>query len=420
MSDRAAIPADESAARLPGVVARARPGAQDLADTAHADASPAGGDTVSLLDIVAPLVESWKLILLGTLLSGVLAAGATYLIRPVFTSRTVFMPPQQAQSSAASALATLGNLAGLSGAITSRGPADQYVALLQSVTIMDRVIERFELMRVYETKLRSDARRILDSNTRVTVGKKDGLITVEVDDHDPKRAAEMANRFVVELRDLSGTLALTEAQQRRVFFESHLRTTRERLTQAQTELQTGGFNAGALKSEPRAAAESYAQIRAQATAAEVRLRVLRQSLADSAPEVRQQEATLAALRQQLARAEQPTRASNDVDYVSRYREFKYQETLFELFSRQYELARLDESREGALIQVIDPAAPADRRSSPKRARTTLITASAALLALTVFVLLREAWRRATTGERDSRTLQRLRAALGRRTQRSAR
>lgn len=374
---------------------------------------PAAEDTISLLDLVTPVVESWKLILFGSLLVGALAASATYLVTPLFTSRTVFLPPQQAQSGPASALATLGNLAGLGGALTSRGPADQYVSLLQSTTIADRIIDRFGLMEAYESKLRSDARRALDAHTRVSIGKKDGLITVEVDDTDPQRAADIANRYVAELRELSGSLALTEAQQRRAFFEGHLRATRERLALAQAELQSGGFNPGALKSEPRAAAESYAQLRAQATAAEVRLRVLRQSLADGTPEVQQQTATLAALRQQLARAEQPTQGAPSVDYVSRYREFKYQETLFDLFSRQYETARLDESREGALIQVIDTAAPADRRSSPKRARTTLLATAAAFLVLLLFVLLREAWRRAVSSGHDSEAWRRLRRALGR-------
>jgi uncharacterized protein involved in exopolysaccharide biosynthesis len=370
-------------------------------------------DTVTLLDIVTPILESWKLVFFGSLLAGVIAVGCTYLMRPVFTARTVFVAPQQPQSSAASAIAALGNLTGLGASVGSRNSAEQYVALLQSTTVADRMIERFGLMQSYESELRSDARRVLGSRTRVSIGKKDGLITLEVDDHDPKVAAEMANRYVDELRELTSSLALTEAQQRRLFFEQQLQATRLRLSRAQADLQSSGFNPGALKSEPRAAAESYAQLRARVTEAEVRLRVLRQTLADSAPEVVQQTALLAALRQQLVRTELPAVDRQDADYIGRYREFKYQEALFDLFARQFESARIDESREGALIQVIDAAKPADRRTSPKRAVTGILTVAAAMFTLLVFVLLREAWRRTVEAQRDSRALHRLQTALGR-------
>ena len=366
-----------------------------------------------MLDIAASVVESWKLILFGSLLVGAFAVAGTYLSRPVYTARTVFLPPQQPQSSAASALATLGSLAGLGGSVGSRSPAEQHVALLQSTTVADRMIERFGLMQRYEAKLLSDARRALGGRTRISIGKKDGLITLDVDDHDPKAAADMANQYVDELRELTSSLALTEAQQRRVFFEKQLQATRVRLSRAQAELQRSGFNAGALKSEPRAAAESYAQLRARVTEAEVRLRVLKQSLAHTAPEVIQQSALLAALQQQLDRTELPIVERQDADYVSRYREFKYEETLFELFARQFESARIDESREGSLIQVIDAAKPADRRTSPKRAFTGVVTTAVAMFALLVFVLLRESWRHVVNENRDSRALHRLQSAFGR-------
>ena len=373
------------------------------------------GDAVSLLDIATPLLESWKLIVVGSLLAGLMAYALTYLMQPVFTSRTVLLPPSQPQGAATAALSSLGNLAGVAGVGgAQRNPAEQYVALLQSTTVADRLIDHHKLMQVYEAKLRSDARRALGARTRVTVGKKDGLITVEVDDHDPQRAAIIANRYVDELRTVSSSLALTEAQQRRVFFEAELRGTRDRLAAAQAALQSSGYNPGALKSEPRAAAESYAQLQAQATAAEIRLQMLRRGLADSAPEVQQQSAVAEALRQRVTRSEKPAQnAEATSDYVSRFREFKYQETMFELFSRQYETARLDEAREGALIQVVDVAAPADRRTSPKRVSTAALVTIAALFVLSVSVLLREAWRRTVAGEPDRGKLRRLRSALGR-------
>lgn len=371
-------------------------------------------DGVSVLDIVLLLAESLKLLVVGPLVVGLAALGFTYLITPTFTSHTVFLPPQPAQSAAASALASLGSLAGLAGSAATRSPAEQFAALLQSTTVAERMIERFDLMRIYNARLRSDARRVLGANTRISVGKKDGLITIESDDHEPKRAAEMANAYVEELRSLVASLALTEAQQRRVFFESQLAGTRDRLAAAQRALQDSGFNPGALKSEPRALAEAYAQLQAQVTAAEIRLQILRRGLADTALEVGQQVATLTALRAQLARAERPSNGQREADYVARFREFKHQEALFEMFSRQHEMARLDEAREAALIQVIDRAAPADRRTSPKRVLTALIATVGTLFMLTLFVLLREAWRRVVLNNQDSPAARRLRAVFARR------
>ena len=367
---------------------------------------------IDLLDLALPLLQHWKLLVIAPLLAGAVALGITYLIRPSFTSRTVFLPPQQQQSAAASAIASLGALSGLAGAAAGlKSPADQYVALLQSATVADRLIDEFKLMQVYDRKFRFEARKELADNTRVSLGKKDGLITVEVDDTDPQRAADMANRHVDELRRLTSQLALTESQQRRVFFEIQLKKTRDDLTQAQQQLQASGFNPGALKAEPKAAAEGYARLKAEVTAAEVRLQTLRRNLSDATPEVQQAQTMLGALRAQLGKTEATTDLTGGPDYISKFREFKYQETLFELFSRQYELARLDESREGALIQVVDVAKPAERKSKPKRAITAVATTLAALLLLAVFVVTRHFWRQSAARPEKAAKLAQLRAAL---------
>ena len=342
----------------------------------------------------AALRERLVLLTVAPLAAGVLALGITYLIAPTFTAVTTFMPPQQAQSGAASALAALGPLAGLAGgAIGTSNTGDRYVALMQSVTVSDRLIERFKLMEVYETKFRVDARKDLSKNVRISLGKKNGLINVEVDDTSPQRASDIANRYVDELRVVTAGLAVTEAQQRRVFFEQQLQQSRERLVQTQQALQASGFNPGALKAEPKAAADSYARLKAEVAAAEVRLQVTRGSLTDSAPEVRQQQATASALREQLARTEQAAPPAGGPDYISRYRDFKYQETLFDLYARQFELARADESREGALIQIVDSASAPERKSKPNRGSIAIMITLATAISLIAWVLIRHAMRR---------------------------
>lgn len=384
----------------------------------HAPVSGPGyedDDAISLLDLVLPLVEHWKLWLLGSLAVGLAALGIAFVMTPVYTARTTFLPPQQQQSGLASALASLGGLAGLAGAAGAiKSPADQYVALMQSVSATDRLIEQFELMKVYEADYRFEARKELEQNTRIAIGKKDGLISIEVDDKSPQRAAEMANAYVEELRRLTSELAVSEAQQRRMFFEKELKEARDQLARAQQALEASGFNVGALRAEPKAAAESYARLRAEITAAEVRLQVLRGTMADSAPEVQRQAAQLSALRGQLARLERSADDGAGPDYLTKYREFKYRETLFELFARQYELARVDESREGALIQVVDVALPPEYKSKPKRALIAVGATMVSLLLLGMFILVRHAWRQTAADPQSADKVARLRAAFGRR------
>ena len=368
-----------------------------MSDDTTESSLPAGLQTQAAgpgwVDLVRLLVQNRWLLLLGPVLAAAVALAASYAVKPTFTARTSFLPPQQAQSAAATALASLGALSGLVGATgTVRTPADQYVALMQSVTVADRLIDEFKLLTVYGENYRSEARDELAKRVRIAVGKKDGLINVEVDDHDPQRAATMANRYVDELRRLSSQLALTEAQQRRVFFESQLGMTRDLLTNAQQSLQASGFNAGALRAEPKAAAEAFARLKAEVSAAEVRLQVLRRGLADGTPEVAQQLAVLSAMRSELARAQTNESSSQGPDYVGRYREFKYQETLFELLARQFELARLDESREGALIQVLDVATAPEKPSKPRRGVVVVTTALVTLMLLLIGLVAGHAWR----------------------------
>lgn len=377
-------------------------------DPAHAP------EPSSLLLSLAALMESKGLLLGLPLAAGAVAVAVVLLLPPIYTARTTFLPPQQ-QNSAATAIAALGGLAALAGnAAGLKAPADQYVSLMTSNSVADRLSERFDLGKVYDEELRVDIRKMLAKATRVDIGKRDGLISVEVDDEDPRRAADLANAYVDELRAITGRLELTEAQQRRAFFEKRLTATRQDLARAQQALQASGFNASALKAEPRAAADAFARLRAELTAAETRLGVMRSGLADGAPEVRAQLVQIASLRAQMERLQQTETGTPDSDYVSRYREFKYQESLFEVYARQFELARADEAREGGLIQVVDMAQPPEKRSRPRRLLVIGGAMLFGLLTAVCFVLARERWRHLGRSAADASAWQRLNVALGRR------
>lgn len=366
-------------------------------------------DEISLLDLLQTIVDNLRLLVLGPLAVGLTALGVSFLIPPTYTAKTQILPPQQQQSAAASMLASLGSLGGLAGAVGGiKNPADQFIAYLKSVTLQDSLIERFKLVERYEVKTKTDARLALAGSVRTASGK-DGLISVEVDDKDPQFAAELANAHVEELRKLLGKLATTEAQQRRLFFEKQLTLAKDKLIQSEIALKATGVSGSVLKSNPASAVAAVAGIQASITAQEVKLGAMRGYLAETAPDFKQAMNELFSLRAQLAKQEKDTpstsgKATTEGDYITKYREFKYHETLFELFSKQFEVAKVDEAREGAVIQILDAAQPPERKSKPKKAQIAIIATLASGFALLLFVFIRQALRNASKNSESANKL----------------
>ncbi|MCI0352234.1 MAG: Wzz/FepE/Etk N-terminal domain-containing protein [Acidobacteriales bacterium] len=368
-------------------------------DETTAGVAAADGDEISLLDLALVMAETWRTLVFVPLTGGILALAISFLIPPTFTAVTRILPPTQQQSSSAALAAQLGTLAGLAGSAAGlRNPTDQYVALLTSRSVYDAIVQRFKLNELYGATFLEDARKMLELRTRVFAGSKDGIISIEVEDHDPGRAAEIANAFVEELRNLTKTLAITEAGQRRVFFEEQLVQAKENLTKAEIALQGSGVSSATLRTVPQSALESLARLKAQITTQEIKLASMRTFMTDANPEFRVAVRELAALREELSKAEQSSpvkKLDNGAEYIAKYRDFKYHETLFELMAKQYEIARLDEAREGAVIQVVDRAMAPERKSKPRKAMIAIVTTLVifALTLLTVFM--RHAWRNAT-------------------------
>jgi uncharacterized protein involved in exopolysaccharide biosynthesis len=388
-----------------------------MTDNIHNPSEPED-DEISLLDLLQTIVDNLRLLLLGPLAVGLAALGISFAVAPTFTATVKFLPPQQQQSAAASMLASLGGLGGIAGAAAGlKNPADQYLSFMKSNSVQDALIDRFKLQERYETKFKTDTRTSLTGSTRASSGK-DGLITVEIDDKDPKFAADLANAHVDELQKLLAKLAVTEAQQRRAFFEKQLGQVKDKMITAEQALRATGISGNVLKSNPTAAVAGVAALQAQVTAQEVKVGAMRGYLAETAPDFKQAMNELGSLRAQLAKQEkdQPA-ASGQGDYVTKYREFKYQEALFELFARQFEMAKVDESREGAVIQVLDAAQPPERKSKPKKAQIAIIATLAAGFALLLFVFIRQALRNAGQDPESASKLARLQAswrkALGR-------
>ena len=372
---------------------------------------------ISLLDLLQVVADNLRLLLGGSLLAGVLALGVTFLITPTFTASTTFLPPQQQASGAASLLQSLGSLGSLAGAAGGlKNPVDQYVAFLKSRSVQDALIDRFDLAQRYEQKYRQSTIKALDAIARVKSGK-DGLISVEIDDRDPQFAAALANAHVEELGKLLSRLAVTEAQQRRLFFEKQLSATKEKLIKAELALRSTGVSASVLKSSPVAAVEGVAKLKAAIAAQEIKLASMRGYLAESAFDFKQAQSELAAMRAQMAKLEtgdaSPQAMEAGGDYITKYREFKYFETLFELFSKQYEIARVDESREGAVIQVVDLATAPELKSKPQKALIAVLATLASGFVLLLFVFVRQAVRSSGADPETAEKLQRLRSAFRR-------
>lgn len=384
---------------------------------ANALGSPMGpedSDEISLLDLLQVIADNLRLLIMGPLAVGVAALGISFAITPTFTAKTQILPPQQQQSSAAALVQSLGALSGLAGAAAGiKNPADQYVAFFKSNAVVDAMIDRFKLIERYEVKTRTDARKTLVERTMVKSGK-DGIIVLEVEDKDPAFAAEVANAYIGEMERLLNRLALTDAQNRRQFFERMLKGTGDKLAAADKALRETGVSAGMLKTNPASAVEAVARLRAGITAQELKIANMRGVLAETSPDVKQALTELGNLRTQLAKLERdtPEDAGNSA-YLSRFREFKYQETLYELFARQYELARVDEAREGAVIQVIDAATPPERKTKPKKAMIAVVATLAAGMALLLFVFVRSALRNASADAEQAEKLARLRQSFRR-------
>lgn len=375
--------------------------------------SPAEDDEISLLDILQVVADNIKLLIIGPLLVGVLALGGSFLMSPTYTAVTQFLPPQQQQSAAASMLASLGSLGGLAGAASGlKNPADQYVAFLKSQTLQSALVDEFKLMDYYESTLKADALASLNANTRVNAGK-DGLIKIEFDDKNPEFSAKVANAYVEQLRLLLGRLAVTEAQNRRIFFEKQLQEAKRNMIAAEQALQSGGVDARSLKMKPEAAIEGLAKLQAQVAAQEVKVASMRGYLTEQAPEFKQAIIELSALRAQLSRIEgnKNTSVQNDDGYVARFREFKYHETLFDLFAKQYELAKIDEAREGAVIQVLDVAVTPEKKSKPKKALIAVMATLATVFVLLIFVFVRQSLRNASQDLETAAKLSRIRQSL---------
>ncbi|GAB4058042.1 Wzz/FepE/Etk N-terminal domain-containing protein [Uliginosibacterium sediminicola] len=343
-----------------------------------------------------------------------------FVSTPLYEARTSVLPPQQQSSGALSQLGGLAAVAG--GSLGLKNPNDLYIAMLKSRDVGVSLIQRFKLQERYETRSRDDTLRALEKVTLIDSGK-DGLINIAVTDPSPDVAASIANAYVDELRRVSKTLAVTEAAQRRLFFETQLRDTRKNLSDAEISLKQLQQKTGLLQLEAqgKVAIDATANLRAQIAARQVELVAMKNYATEQNPAVQRLRGELEALQSQLRQMER--NGSDDalfsrqgmpeagIEYVRKTRELKYQEMLYELLSRQYEIAKLDEAKDGANIQVLDKAVPPERKSKPKRTMIVLLALFAGVFLGLVLAFIREALQRLKSSPSQRSRLDEIRSAL---------
>jgi tyrosine-protein kinase Etk/Wzc len=370
--------------------------------------SPAGQNDlggVHILDVLILLAKYKKSILVTTFGAALIAAIISLMWPHSYTSSARIMPPQQTQSLATLLIGQFGAAGGAlnPAALGLKNPSDLYVSILRGRTIADAIIHRFKLKELYGSDSDVTARQALERRVSVTAAR-DGIITVEVEDRDAARAAEIANAFIEELERLTLNLAVTDAGQRRVFFEKQVRSAKEDLTKAELALRTFLEDSGLAVPEGQAqlTVAAAVQLRAELTAKEIQLSSMRSFAAENNPDLIRAERELASLKHQLARISKNQKSEGgDVlvtlrgvpgaaqGYLQRLRDVKYQEVLFELLAKQYEIARVEEAKNATIVQVIDRAIPSDKRSWPHRTLIVLLAAISAFMLSIVRMLILE-------------------------------
>ena len=349
---------------------------------------------INIPELLAKLGRHKKMIGGITAGAAVVSLVVSLLMTPIFRAETKILPPQKGSSSIAEQLLNqMGGFASLaSSAVGMKSPNEMYIGFLRSRTVYDKIIDRFGLMKLYDAKYREDARKDLNDALTTRSGK-DGMIVVSVEDRDPKRAADMANAFVEEMIGVTKGLALTEAAQRRLFFEEQLKDVKMALAQAEEGIKGFQEKTGALKIDDQAKAviQGIGNLRAQIAAREVQYKVAQTFATPQNPDLQRIEEELRGLKAELNKLEQKGGNSPDplmptgrmpsvgMEYLRKLRDVKYNETLYELLAKQYEMAKLDEARDAAVIQIIDKAVQPEKKVKPKTANIVALSASIGLL-----------------------------------------
>jgi uncharacterized protein involved in exopolysaccharide biosynthesis len=354
--------------------------------------------------------------LVGTLLA--------FILPKSYVATTELMPPDNQSSSAMTMLAAFATKTGSAGGALGGVAGDLlglktsgalFVGILRSRTVEDRLVERFDLKKVYKEKLGEDARSKLEDNTSISEDRKSGIISIKVSDHDPKRAAAIAQTYVEELDRLVAIVSTSSARRERIFLEDRLKTVKQELDRSSKEFSQFSSKNTAIdiKEQGKAMVESAAILMGQLIAAESEMKGLEQIYTSNNVRVRSVQARITELRAQLEKmggkgesSTEVTNASTSTDsfypsirklpllgvkYADLYRQTRIQEVVFETLTQEYELAKVQEAKEIPSVKVLDNAKIPEKKSFPPRLAIIFLSVFLALLGGTVFSFWDERW-----------------------------
>jgi uncharacterized protein involved in exopolysaccharide biosynthesis len=380
-----------------------------------------------LIDRLNTLWDQRGLLLRVSAIGLLIAILIAFLIPKRYISTTQLMPPDSESTTSMMMLAGLaqktgsglGAMAGDLLGIKSSGAL--FVGVLQSQTVENSLIQQFDLTKVYGKKFQEEAREQLAENTSVQEDRKNGIITIQVTDHSPERAAAIANAYVNELNSKMGQLSTSSAHRERVFLEDRLKSVKQDLEDADTQLAqfSSKNNTMDIQTQGKAILEAAGTLSGEMIAAQSELEGLRQIYSDNNVRVRSLNARVEELRKQLDKLTgQNGNINNDpgisadsskdaaypsmrklpllgVKYADYYRRAKVQETVFELLTEQYELAKVEEAKETPSIKVLDGAQVPEKKSFPPRMAIIIAGTLIAFSSCAIWVFVTKRWREIT-------------------------
>lgn len=340
-------------------------------------------DEIDLLDLMLVLAKHKRLIIGTAFIAALIALILGFIMTPIYRAETRLVPPQSLAGQLPSSIVTLlppefRSLAIQSGAIKTT--ADLIAGISKSRTILESIVDKFDLMNYYHAKNKESAFRTLSNAINAKVDEKTGMITIAVESKDPVLAANVANATVDELQSLLQNLAVTQVSQQRLFLEHQLKRTHQNLMQAEEDFQQYQMQTGLLNMDVQTQTlmDSIARIQAQIAIKEVELKAAKTYATVQNPQVQRLQAELAGLKNELKKLEakagggpNPIPAFKEipiagVEYIRKLRDLKFNETLYETLLQQYQAAIMAEASEGMVIQVVDPAVPPELKAKPNR------------------------------------------------------
>jgi uncharacterized protein involved in exopolysaccharide biosynthesis len=376
-------------------------------------------------NLIARLRLLWehRRVVLRVVLAGILASALIAVLIPTrYESTARLMPPDNTQTGglAMAAAALSGGAGGLGGIASDvlglKSTSDIFVGILSSRTVQDKLIQQFDLKKLYGVRRMEDASRDLSERTGISIDRKSQIITLTVTDHDPKRAAAMGQAYVEELNRLVAELSTSSARRERIFLEERLQAVSKDLESAEKEFsQFASKNAAIdVKEQGKAMVEAAATLQGQLIAAESEYEGLKQVYTDNNVRVRSVKARIDELKHQLdklgGKGESMTEVSNQpndslypsirklpllgVTYADLYRRTRVQEAVFETLTKEYEMAKVQEVKEIPAVKVLDYPNIPERKAFPPRTLILFLGMTLSFAAATIWVFGKTTWDRA--------------------------